>query len=413
MRSAGRVGAAWLLALSTVPIPESLSAQVCGSPATLEEVTRIGTLLGDVTLSTVTDITVGPDGNVYVGQASDAWVAVFGPEGEPKPAVGRAGDGPGEFRSGPRYVAWKADTLVAIERFGAYFFDLEGAEVRRVSFRVRFPAESSTFVAGLPLADGSFLGRRFWTPPTRLFYTAEDLAVRRFDEDGNVLSTITTVDHSVPAIGNRTFRLEFENRHLAHPLGWYEPSSFLPIAVMGDGTAIVYVERVEAPRGAAFDLLKIGIDGDTILHRTIPYDPVEISSEERRAVTDAFVEGFVGGEQGREGERLRDEARQALDLGVAYPPVRGIVAGTDGSIWLLRESSPRPVDRWEIYGSTGELERSVVIREGRSREAPWYPRVQLFHATRTEAWGVTRDDFGVPYIHHFRVVPPCGNGSSS
>jgi hypothetical protein len=95
---------------------------------------------------------------VYVGQASDAWVAVFGPDGEPRPAVGRAGDGPGEFRSAPRFVAWKADTLVAIEQFGAHLFDLDGDEVRRVSFRVRFPSESSVFVAGLALADGSFLG---------------------------------------------------------------------------------------------------------------------------------------------------------------------------------------------------------------------------------------------------------------
>ena len=49
-----------------------------------------------------------------------------------------------------------------------------------------------------------------------------------------------------------------------------------------------------------------------------------------------------------------------------HPPVRQVVAGTDETIWLLREMREDRVDVWEIYDSDGTLEGTVEVGHGRS-----------------------------------------------
>ena len=105
----------------------------------------------------------------------------------------------------------------------------------------------------------------------------------------------------------------------------------------------------------------------------------------------------------RESERKRRLGFDLITFPEHHPPVRKIVAGDDGSIWLLRESSPSPADLWEIYGEDGRLEGSVRIT-GAVGAIPWNPRLEIFRATRTEVWGMTTDDLEVPYIHRYRVV---------
>jgi hypothetical protein len=390
-----------LLALVIVVWPAHLGAQVCESPWSLREVNRIGSLDGDVTLTWIRDLEVGPSGEIYVTQGWDSFISVFEADGRPGMRIGRAGGGPGEFTSAPPQLSWRGDTLVATERGLTHYFDKKGDEVRRVRFRVRIPEESSTFHAGTPLLDGSFLGYRYLNQPLRLFYEAEEIPVRRFSAVGGIIDTIASVPLP-PPVGDAGFREEFENHMLGHPLGTWVNLSWLPAAITRDGSAIIFIGTVEA---GTFDLLKVGINGDTLLHRSIPYTPQGVSRAEAETIRDGFGERWAG--QGNGADRRRSAARQALSIPESYPPVRQIVAGNDGSIWILRESQPMAADTWEIYSEHGVLEGTVRVDEGRTGSEPWMPRLRILRATRDRVWGVTADELDVPYIHVLDVDRTC------
>ncbi|MXW09149.1 MAG: hypothetical protein F4X47_11135 [Gammaproteobacteria bacterium] len=106
-------------------------------------------------------------------------------------------------------------------------------------------------------------------------------------------------------------------------------------------------------------------------------------------------------------ERQRRTVRSAFWVPEHHPPIRQVVAGTDGTIWLLRELREDRVDVWEIYGSDGTLEGTIEIDEGRTSAVPWFPRLGIAIASRDEVWGTTFDELEVPYIHRYRVDRTC------
>ena len=412
----------WLSVVSVglVVVPRSVAAQgACESPWVLEETLRIGSIDGEVTLTWVRDLEVGPDGDIYVSQGWDQSVAVFGADGRPRRTIGRAGSGPGEFGSAPHQLLLRGDTLVVTGRFASHFLTLDGTEVRRVSFRVPVPSEASTFVPGTPLADGSFLGYRFVSPPIGRFFMAPRVALRRFSATGDVIDTIAVV-RQLPAVEIEALGDEyFDHMARSHPLAdWWSGSgeSWLPVTATKDGSAVVFIGDVRNDGGSAsYQLLTIGIDGDTLFDRRVAYEPRRITSSEREQVREGFAAALAGDFLGSRGvrpplaraARLRQAARRALSFPDSYPPVRQIVTGSDGSIWLLRVSAPLPADIWEIHGPDGALEGSVRISEGRTGPEPWAPRLRIFRATRDEVWGTTVGDFDVPYLHRYRVDRAC------
>jgi hypothetical protein len=284
----------WLSVVSVglVVVPGSVTAQgACEAAWVLEETLRIGSIDGEVTLTWVRNLEVGPDGDIYVSQGWDQSVAAFGADGRPRRTIGRAGSGPGEFGSAPHQLLLRGDTLVVTERFASHFLTLDGTEVRRVSFRVPVPSEASTFVPGTPLADGSFLGYRFVSPPIGRFFMAPRVALRRFSATGDVIDTIAVV-RQLPAVEIDALGDEyFDHMARSHPLadGWSgSGASWLPVTATRDASAVVFIGDVRNDRDRArFQLLKIGIEGDTLVDRRVAYEPPEdIPGYPRRGVGD-------------------------------------------------------------------------------------------------------------------------------
>lgn len=388
----------------------------CSQPWDVAEVARHGSIDGDVTFSDVRDITVGPDGRIYVAQSLGYAVLVLDRAGSQVERIGRSGRGPGEFRATPNRLAWRSDTLVVVERFATHFLSLHGDGLRRVQFRVRVPEESSVFHAGKPLADGSFVGYRFLTQPTRVFFESPRLPLLRFSPTGEILDTIATIPRP-PPVGDSRFRNENENAMLSDPVAAWQGESRLPVVLTADGSSVIFVgEVLNEGSPSSFDLVKLSITGDTIFRRTIGFQPREITDRERSEIREgvgAFFAGeFISGGPATRGdpsrrERARAEASAAWNGISTYPPVRRIVAGADGTIWLLRESAPAPADLWEIYDGEGVRIGSIRITEGRTGPAPWAPRLVLFHASLEEFIGVSTDDLDVPYISRFEIRSEC------
>lgn len=363
------------------------------------------------------DLALTPDRRVLLIQDFVPSISVFDSTGRLDRMIGAAGEGPGEFRATPRRVGWLDGTIWASDRFATHFFSPDGTETRLVSFRIPIPDEGSILVPGTPLADGSFLPARLVTGESERSFASERVPLRRVSAAAEVIDTLAMVEqHLAPytvlgSLGEGGGRVV-----LKHPLASWNGESWLPVAVDPAGATVVLIADIREDAGSAgFDLLRIAADGDTLLRRTIACEPRPLTDRDEAFFRDGFaalIAGDLGSPLGRrflpeEAERRRVRARELIAFPEHHPPVRRIVAGTDGSIWLLRESSPGPADVWEVYGETGDLEGTIRVDLVESSPRLWNPRLEIRWASRSEVWGTTTGEFDVPSVHRYRVVREC------
>ena len=391
----------------------------CPTPWQLEEVLRIGSPESADLVSSVMDLAIGPDSALYVAQAMVPSVTVFSLDGQMLRRIGREGRGPGDFELLARGVGWIGDTLWVADLDRIQLFTTnERVPDQVIQFSLGVPEEGSRLGPGRMLADGTFMARRRTTSGRAWLSRGENpgLALRRLSRSGEVLDTIATVEWPGNAVQNE------RNARLSpglHPLRDLPPIGLREYltALKPDGSAVVKIGEVDEDSTLpTFDLLVISIRGDTLLHRPVEYEPREVTSAMARRLADEYA-GWRAGDDSPSSdspqltettlERRRRAARRVFWVPDYLPPVRQVVAGTDGTIWLLREMREDRIDIWEIYGSDGTLEGTVEIRDGRSSLVPWDPRVAVALASRDEVWGATYDDLGVPYIHRYLVDRTC------
>lgn len=388
----------------------------CDARWDLVETLRLGSVDGDDALNPVRALELGPDDRIYLLQNWDHHVSVFLPDGRPAGRIGRAGSGPGEFASDPRRMGWRADTLWASDRFVTQFFLTDGTPVRQVSFSIPMPAEGSRFAPGTPLADGTFLPYRAVNEQVELFMLARRVPLRRVSASGETVDTVAMIGrHLVDHVIHRETDRRGFGMMVPHPLAPSNEESWLPVVAVADGSAVVFIGEVRLEdQQPTFDLLRIGIAGDTLLHRAVPYIPLPVTSEEREQMRERFAASIAGEftpEQLRppwgirDAERRRRIAREAITFPETHPPVRRILAGRDGSIWLLREAWPRLASLWEVYDEEGNLEGEVRIQTPSTGDADYRPYV--FQASRSEVWAQIRGELDVPYIIRYDVRRSC------
>lgn len=398
--------------------PGTIRAQVaCPAPWRLEEVLRIGSVENTDLVRGVLDLAIGPDSALYVAQAMVPAITVFSPDGQVLRRIGRAGQGPGDFLFAALRVGWVGDTLwvADLNRIQLFATD-ERVPDQVIQFSVGALEEGSSLSPGRMLADGTLIGERRLTDLRRWSSRGADpgLALRRLSRSGEVLDTIAIIDWPGNAVENER-----------EPGGWprVHPLRDLPArglqeyltALKPDGSAVVQIAKVrEDATPPTFDLLVISIGGDTLVHRSVEYEPRRVTSAMERRLRDEYA-GWIAGDYTPSTlrltettlERRRRAARAVFWVPDYHPPVRQVVAGTDGSIWLLREMRENRVDVWEIYDSDGTLEGRVEVGQGRGSVKPWHPRLSVARASRDEVWATTRGEYDVPYLHRYRVDRTC------
>lgn len=404
----------------TVGVAAAMSAPMEGQSICrweLKETQLIGSIDGEDALSEVFDLEVGPNGNIYLAQMFTPYVAVFAPTGDFDRRIGRAGSGPGEFDGNPIRLGLMGDTLWVSDFSTIHFFDREGRAFEQIDFQVVIAREASRVVPGQPLRDGSVLTRRGATTSgggtMADFFLRERLPVLRASPSGEILDTIAFARQRLTVDYDRRGSTAFAMHPLAGSWRGYQQFTATP-----DGSSIMLVGEVDEDPPATFEILRVGLEGDTLLSASVPYVPKRISRAHQDWLRDRFGDWQAGDDDTgpssfpsrSEGARERD--RQAARDGVAfpdhYPPVRQIVAGHDGSIWILRELElPELVDRWEVYRSDGVLAGTVVIDQGRTGVLPWMPRVSLLYVTMDEVWGTTLGEFDEPYVHRYELERSC------
>ena len=401
-------------------VPGALRGQAaCPAPWSLEEVLRIGSPESTALTASVLDLAIGPDSALYVAQAMVPAVTVFSLDGRLLRLIGRSGRGPGDIEFAATGLGWIGDTLwlADLNRIQLFTAD-ERVPHEVVQFSRAVPEEGSRLMPGRMLADGTLIGKRRTTSAGAWMARGSTLglALRRLSRSGEVMDTIAAIqwpDNSIEHDADDRLSPGHHPLRDLPPVGLREYLT----ALRPDGTAVVKIGPVhEDATPPTFDLLVISISGDTLMHRSVEYDQRPVTSAMRRRLADEYA-GWRAGDYSPSSwgpeltettrERRRRAARRGFWVPDHHPPVRQVVAGTDGTIWLLREMREDRVDLWEIYDSDGTLEGTVEIGHGRSSLVPWDPRLAVVRATRDEVWGATYGDLGVPYLHRYLVDRTC------
>jgi hypothetical protein len=321
-------------------------------------------------------VAVTPAGSVFVAQPQDRAVRVFDQNGGDVATLGRSGAGPAEFRSVSR-LGFSGDSLWvwdgSLRRVSVYSLGNLRYE-RSINYGMpasivagpdaRFTLESFAVLALLPKDDVIVFG----SDSVRSVIARISAA----GESSTILATLTTIDE-VPKIraGNSVMDA---NQFPSTP----------KFAMTPDGRRLVYARAfLEGERANTFSVTAVDLNGDTIFSRLYPFEPDPIS----RAVADSIISVRAARLSGALAAAFRSDAY----VPPAYPPILGLAAGWDGSIWL------------EMRGTGSHSLYMVLDSAGNTLAELTYPAgIGLAGVGDSVMWGIVRDENDVQSVVRYR-----------
>ena len=333
------------------------------------------------------NLVASQSGLVFARFAQAGNISVFDQAGRHLRTIGRKGQGPGEFDFALAH-GLLGDTLWVRNGFAPRIstFTIGGAHISTTPTPFQFA--SHQFSA--PLGTSGYMrnGRAY-------------LLV-----DANVLGVSDRIQLPV-LIGDRRMQRVDTLLHVANPPGVFVPElgtfGVSPIEspplihFATDGSGVIVVDwsgsSLSQARVRSFDPT-----GRLVWTRNVTMTPGRLTPQLRDSLITAY-EGRInriaeiarrtGGSVPRD---IRAAAERALDLPDRLPPVRSVVKGIDGTIWL-EQSDGVIGGRWTVLDENGLPAFEVQLN----------PTIRLQQAKRDAIWATTVDEFDVPYIVHFRV----------
>lgn len=337
-------------------------------------------------LNRVTQVSIGPDGRVLVADPGEMVIRQFDSLGNYVGAIGRRGNGPGEFQS--IAVGWLADTLYAIDAAlgRVTYFDGSG-KLLRDSLLPPFnlpDAQSPLLVVRL-LPGGGAIGipritSRDYDPRTPLVRSVGGLGpggVRRLATIGVWPGEVILIPPPRPDAGPVMVT--------GSPLGRLVTRGHLWTTTPSGTLLLAHAD----PDQHEFVITAVTFGGDTAFRRRFGYDPIPVPE---RLVDSLVLQHArrLGGIPLRVAERsVRDAFRPIKD----FPPVSHVLASADGQIWIGREDIPGRPRRWLVLDPEGRPQFTTATPPGFSALAVGPDWI----------WGVVADSVGVPSVRKFVV----------
>ena len=332
----------------------------------------------------VPNLVESPDGSVFVGSSTE--ILVFEPDGTYRGEIGRRGEGPGEFRS-LTGLGMHGDTLWAGDAMSGRVtrFRPDGSlleiitpppSVRGVPNLLTLAVDGS--VVGNPLSmmrpgSSSSLPRTVWWVWSR----AEG-------SEAGVADTLISIEirNSVMNIdaggGARPLPQPFVDQESVAVAGT-EPYALAARALREEDDGLVVVERLH-------------FDGARDTAIVVRYDPRRITSEDVDDVVDRMGRALSAA---RPTAEITRQLRRAIDVPDYHPPLRDLVQGSGGSVWIGREFSASGRNWLIAQEGAGTVARITLSRDQR----PLSP-------TDGYVWILEPGAFDLPRIVKYRVNAP-------
>jgi hypothetical protein len=334
------------------------------------------------------------DGLVYARIPNEALVRVFDRTGAYVRSVGRRGEGPGEF------VVAMGHGLVGDTLW------IRNWPLPRMSLFTQAGTHVRTWRTPVDI------GRRFSLPEGVTALLAGDRAALVPD------AVPTGAESRVPlpvVIGDRGLAGGDTVAFVIRPQGMLLPRvgsfRFAPfpssplVAIASDGSGLVIVSWTDdAPD--RLEVQRVSPAGTTAWRRqlTMPVTAVPRRVQDSLVATAARLARSpveAARRQGRLPPTVQLEAlvRGGLHMPPRYPPVRRVVAGLDGTVWLERFSMSGP-SRWLVLDRTGQASFEAELRSG----------INLHGADGGTIWATETTDDGVPFMLWLRFTVPGSGG---
>lgn len=340
-------------------------------------------------------LAVGPDGVLYVLDRGPATVHRFDEEGVYLGTMGRRGEGPGEFTS-PASLGFTGDSLW-VRNFSptfVAFFDSSGEYLGQYTVDDPMIARG-----GMPIGPTAMLqgGARYEVSGVPLAEAGAgrvDVPILLTRTDGGVDTLAFASDPAaffLPGVGT---------------MNSWRPDARSPLhAAAADGSAVWIAEWADLVPGVV-TLRRVVVDGTETRH-TLPLPPIPLPATSRDSIIAAASDSVrasaarVEAQFGRPMFELPDDLEGAvaeeLALGTHLPPIRRMVPGADGSLWLERATAPNRSE-WLVLDGGGEAVGRVDLPAGHRLRA----------ASLREVWTTRQDEYDVAYVRWFEFAPRRG-----
>ncbi|WP_291162399.1 6-bladed beta-propeller [Gemmatimonas sp. UBA7669] len=351
-------------------------------------------------LTAINDLAVDSAGRIYVLERSDQTIRVFSPSGKHLKALGRRGDGPGEFRNA-RALVVRSGSLWVLDYGNSRVtaFGLAGTTVRTFSLNpaVRGVASVAGVTARGFLVYVNNQGAAEATSQA-LGGQAPALFVST-DSRGQVLDTVATSWERRQTLRFSVIPADIKTTRSAGQVNRAQPFVQQAHWVMsGDGVALVTLGPVSF-RGLGSEELRLSylsLTGDTLKSKRVDLPRFPLTDRDVNKLVDSLAMPFlIKGNIRVQGDRRM--IRDSLVRTSYWPSTSSMLMGEDGSLWL---KSPRPSgeggDTYWVLSKEGETEARVTLPKG----------FRLVRASRAEAWGWSTDEDGSPVVERYRLSKP-------
>jgi hypothetical protein len=333
------------------------------------------------------DLALAEDGTLYVVDDKPMGIKVFGPDGRYLRSIGRAGDGPGEFRYA--YLALKADTLVVHDpRLG----------------------RSSTFVA----STGAFLNVKstagMYFAPIGLDGEGRVVVPQMVRAPINQPMVIGYVRFALNGSGVDTVVIP-QRPTTADPKRWIVPNPHGPGAIMDHQVPLRPRDLVAVDRTGGFvtgwsgeyflRTTRNGTDTGAIFGRS--FKPEAVTATEKQQLIDAAIQSTIAG-IGEIPEATLRQAFTADAIPDQRPAFEGLWTDPAGRRWVRLSEPDTTLVRFDLFDARGRWVDQLTVPRNKWTPQPWQP----------VAWSADRvaivrpDEREKPMIAVYRIT----NGST-
>ncbi len=368
---------------------------------TFSRVLRIDGVKED--LVPVGDVRIGPRGQIIVPQQQDRKYLVYDSLGRRVATIGRAGEGPGEFKQVGTYFGWKGDSIwtwdANHERFTV--FTASGTYVRglatpQTADLARDRPAAPKGVAGgyviAPLAGGLFLARG--NTPARATEAAKrsrpGICVVVMDSLKQVRSVAVNIPEDTRGISQTTVGSNGATATFGTVVPFTHSTEWETSA---DGEIIAIVTTTGVARGEnTFRVIALRPSGDTVFSIRQPFTAAAIARRTADSAISAGIARLRSGGRAPAGVIREYEARGRGMIPDVYQPYVRHVVGRDHSVWINVRSAANEY-RWLGLDSMGRTIGTLVV-----------PRnLRLVEFDGLNAWGLESDSDGVQSVLRLRI----------
>ncbi|MES2306288.1 MAG: hypothetical protein V4558_12310 [Gemmatimonadota bacterium] len=379
-----------LLLLAVGILPPGLSAQ---APRILTVTRDLLVSPDKADLSEAFNIAVSRRGEIVVPQPGQSNIKIFSPTGAMS-VIGRAGEGPGEFRRVTR-VGFVGDSLWVLDPSTARI-TLFGPDYKLLrSFPEPFSAMKAfqAKVAEQPVVN-------FFT---QAVLPGGDLRALASMRNGTPKPAwAADIDSGASLFVRISATGEYQRRlavsppsrcSISYTVGKSQGSTRVPycperLSTDWDGALGLALVDVlgSGAKGATYRVTLIRETGDTLFSRAYAFTPIAITTAARDSA-EAWDAGLR--------KQLPPPMAEAMPKPKpepTYPPVRRVVLGRDNTVWLEMRTSAGG-HRWQVLDPRGNVLGAFQLPTD----------VTLKAAERGTIWGLTTDEDGVQGVVRYKV----------